>query len=158
MPRHWIIARGAYRLWRHHMAFLWEWAGIAFPIGAVYPTEFDALVGMHMGVAGTPETVRRYIAETVEKTGIIFRRRHDLRLIALRSSRPFGRPVRERGDARVPVNGSPSGDEKSHLSRSRSNLPPPPHPESRNCHVPALQRASRQISALFEAPLVHCLP
>ncbi len=66
------IARGAYRLWRHHMAFLWEWAGIAFPIGAVYPTEFDALVGMHMGVAGTPETVRRYIAETVEKTGITY--------------------------------------------------------------------------------------
>jgi alkanesulfonate monooxygenase SsuD/methylene tetrahydromethanopterin reductase-like flavin-dependent oxidoreductase (luciferase family) len=63
-------ARSAYRLWRHHMAFLWEWAGIPFPIAAVYPTEFDALVGMHMGVAGSPETVRRYVADTVEKTGI----------------------------------------------------------------------------------------
>jgi alkanesulfonate monooxygenase SsuD/methylene tetrahydromethanopterin reductase-like flavin-dependent oxidoreductase (luciferase family) len=63
-------ARNAYRLWRHHTAFLWEWAGIPFPIAAVYPGEFDALVGMHMGAAGSPETVRRYVADTVEKTGI----------------------------------------------------------------------------------------
>jgi alkanesulfonate monooxygenase SsuD/methylene tetrahydromethanopterin reductase-like flavin-dependent oxidoreductase (luciferase family) len=62
--------RSAYRQWRHHMAFLWEWGGIPFPIGAVYPDEFDALEGMHMGVAGTPETVRRYITETVDRTGI----------------------------------------------------------------------------------------
>jgi hypothetical protein len=52
------------------MAFLWEWAGIPFPIAAVYPTEFDALVEMHMGVAGSPETVRRYVADTVEQTGV----------------------------------------------------------------------------------------
>ena len=63
-------ARSAYRLWRHHMAFLWEWAGIPFPIAAVYPSEFDALVEMHTGVAGSPETVRRYVAETVERTGV----------------------------------------------------------------------------------------
>jgi alkanesulfonate monooxygenase SsuD/methylene tetrahydromethanopterin reductase-like flavin-dependent oxidoreductase (luciferase family) len=62
--------RSAYRQWRQHMAFLWEWGGIPFPIGAIYPEEFDALEGMHMGVAGTPETVRRYITETVERTGI----------------------------------------------------------------------------------------
>ena len=62
--------RSAYRQWRHHMAFLWEWGGVPFPIGTVYPEEFDKLEGMHMGVAGTPETVRRYITETVERTGI----------------------------------------------------------------------------------------
>ena len=62
--------RSAYRQWRHHMAFLWEWGGIPFPIGAIYPAEFDTLEGMHMGIAGTPETVRRYITETVERTGI----------------------------------------------------------------------------------------
>ena len=66
------IARGAYRQWRHHMAFLWEWAGIPFPIGAVYPDEFEALEGMSMGVAGSPETVRRYVADSVEKTGITY--------------------------------------------------------------------------------------
>jgi alkanesulfonate monooxygenase SsuD/methylene tetrahydromethanopterin reductase-like flavin-dependent oxidoreductase (luciferase family) len=27
------IARAAYGLWRHHMAFLWEWGGMEFPIG-----------------------------------------------------------------------------------------------------------------------------
>jgi len=97
-------ARSAYRLWRHHMAFLWEWAGIPFPIAAVYPGEFDALVGMHMGVAGSPETVRRYVADTVEDDRHqLFRRRHDLRLAALRSGGALRGLVRKRGNARIPV-------------------------------------------------------
>jgi alkanesulfonate monooxygenase SsuD/methylene tetrahydromethanopterin reductase-like flavin-dependent oxidoreductase (luciferase family) len=66
------IARGAYRQWRHHMAFLWEWAGIPFPIAAIYPDEFEALEGMNMGVAGSPDTVRRYVANSVEQTGITY--------------------------------------------------------------------------------------
>jgi alkanesulfonate monooxygenase SsuD/methylene tetrahydromethanopterin reductase-like flavin-dependent oxidoreductase (luciferase family) len=66
------IARGAYKAWRHYMAFLWEWAGIAFPIGMIYPDEFTALQGMGMGIAGTPETVRRYIAATAAETGITY--------------------------------------------------------------------------------------
>jgi alkanesulfonate monooxygenase SsuD/methylene tetrahydromethanopterin reductase-like flavin-dependent oxidoreductase (luciferase family) len=66
------IVRGAYRQWRHHMAFLWEWGGVPFPIGAVYPEEFETLAGMGMGVAGSPETVRRFVADTVEQTGITF--------------------------------------------------------------------------------------
>jgi alkanesulfonate monooxygenase SsuD/methylene tetrahydromethanopterin reductase-like flavin-dependent oxidoreductase (luciferase family) len=66
------IARGAYRKWRHYMAFLWEWAGIPFPIAMIYPDEFDALQANGMGVAGTPETVRNYIAATAEQTGITY--------------------------------------------------------------------------------------
>jgi alkanesulfonate monooxygenase SsuD/methylene tetrahydromethanopterin reductase-like flavin-dependent oxidoreductase (luciferase family) len=66
------IARSAYRLWRHHMAFLWEWGGIEFPVKAIYPDEFDALQAMGMGIAGTPETVRRYIASAVAATGITY--------------------------------------------------------------------------------------
>jgi len=66
------LMNGAYRKWRHHMEFLWEWGGIPFPIGMVYPPEFDALEQMSMGVAGSPETVRRYVAQTVEQTGITF--------------------------------------------------------------------------------------
>lgn len=66
------IARGAYRAWRHHMAFLWDWAGVEFPIAAIYPAEFDALLAMRMGVAGTPETVSRYIAATVAATGVTY--------------------------------------------------------------------------------------
>ncbi len=64
------LMRSAYRQWRHHMAFLWDWGGIPFPIGMIYPEDFDKLESMHMGVAGSPETVRRYIAATVELTGI----------------------------------------------------------------------------------------
>jgi alkanesulfonate monooxygenase SsuD/methylene tetrahydromethanopterin reductase-like flavin-dependent oxidoreductase (luciferase family) len=66
------IARPAYRQWRHHMAFLWDWGGLPFPIAAVYPEEFDALVAAGMGVAGSPGTVRRYIANSVEQTGITY--------------------------------------------------------------------------------------
>jgi alkanesulfonate monooxygenase SsuD/methylene tetrahydromethanopterin reductase-like flavin-dependent oxidoreductase (luciferase family) len=66
------VMQGAYRQWRHHMEFLWDWGGIPFPIGMIYPKDFDALEAMHMGVAGSPETVRRYIAETVERTGVTY--------------------------------------------------------------------------------------
>ena len=54
------------------MAFLWEWGGLSFPIAMIYPDEFESLEGMSMGVAGSPETVRRYVADTVEKTGITY--------------------------------------------------------------------------------------
>jgi alkanesulfonate monooxygenase SsuD/methylene tetrahydromethanopterin reductase-like flavin-dependent oxidoreductase (luciferase family) len=64
------IMHDAYRVWREYMAFLWEWGGVPFPIGAVYPEEFEAAERMHMGVAGSPETVRRYVADTVAQTGI----------------------------------------------------------------------------------------
>jgi alkanesulfonate monooxygenase SsuD/methylene tetrahydromethanopterin reductase-like flavin-dependent oxidoreductase (luciferase family) len=66
------IARPAYRQWRHHMAFLWEWGGVPFPVAGVYPEEFDALQAMGMGIAGTPETVRRYIEAAVAATGITY--------------------------------------------------------------------------------------
>ena len=66
------LAGPAYRLWRHHMAFLWEWGGIPFPLGAIYPDDFAALEAMGMGVAGSPETVRRYVAQSVEATGITY--------------------------------------------------------------------------------------
>jgi alkanesulfonate monooxygenase SsuD/methylene tetrahydromethanopterin reductase-like flavin-dependent oxidoreductase (luciferase family) len=64
------LARTAYGLWRHHMAVLWEWAGIEFPLVKIYPKDFDALQAMGMGVAGTPETVVRYITAAVAATGI----------------------------------------------------------------------------------------
>ena len=64
------LAREAYRKWRHHMAFLWDWGGVPFPIGPVYPDNFEAFEAMHMCAVGSPETVRRYVAETVERTGI----------------------------------------------------------------------------------------
>jgi alkanesulfonate monooxygenase SsuD/methylene tetrahydromethanopterin reductase-like flavin-dependent oxidoreductase (luciferase family) len=66
------LAGPAYRLWRHHMAFLWEWGGIPFPLGAIYPDDFEALEAMGMGVAGSPDTVRRFVADSVEATGITY--------------------------------------------------------------------------------------
>lgn len=66
------LMRAAYRRWRYHMEFLWDWGGVPFPIGAVYPKEYETLEGMSMGIAGAPETVRRYVADTVEKTGITY--------------------------------------------------------------------------------------
>lgn len=66
------IARAAYQPWRTNMEMLWQWGGVEFPIGGVYPKDFDALRAMGMGVAGTPETVRRYIAETAAATGITY--------------------------------------------------------------------------------------
>jgi alkanesulfonate monooxygenase SsuD/methylene tetrahydromethanopterin reductase-like flavin-dependent oxidoreductase (luciferase family) len=66
------IARTAYRQWRHHMEFLWEWGGLPFPIAAVYPPEFETLEQMGTGIAGAPDTVRRYITQSVEQTGITY--------------------------------------------------------------------------------------
>jgi alkanesulfonate monooxygenase SsuD/methylene tetrahydromethanopterin reductase-like flavin-dependent oxidoreductase (luciferase family) len=64
------IARAGYPAWRKSMAFLWEWAGMEFPIAFIYPSSFEELQKMGMGIAGTPETVRRWIANLVEETGI----------------------------------------------------------------------------------------
>ncbi len=64
------IGRRAYRRWRDAMEMLWKEAGAKFPIGAVYPDTFDELLKIGNGVAGSPETVRRWIAEEVEATGI----------------------------------------------------------------------------------------
>jgi alkanesulfonate monooxygenase SsuD/methylene tetrahydromethanopterin reductase-like flavin-dependent oxidoreductase (luciferase family) len=66
------VARAAYAKWRHYMAFLWDWAGIPFPIAMIYPDEFDALQGNGMGIAGTPEKVRKFIAATAKQTGITY--------------------------------------------------------------------------------------
>jgi alkanesulfonate monooxygenase SsuD/methylene tetrahydromethanopterin reductase-like flavin-dependent oxidoreductase (luciferase family) len=66
------IARAAYRSWRHHMAFLWDWGGVPFPIAGIYPTEFDALQANGMAVAGTPDSVRRFITSTVAATGVTY--------------------------------------------------------------------------------------
>jgi alkanesulfonate monooxygenase SsuD/methylene tetrahydromethanopterin reductase-like flavin-dependent oxidoreductase (luciferase family) len=66
------IARAAYRPWRRHMAFLWEWGGVEFPVGMIYREEFDTLQTMGMGVAGTPDTVARYIETAVAQTGITY--------------------------------------------------------------------------------------
>ena len=48
-------------LGRHTLS---DWCG--------YPDDFEALEATDIGVAGTPETVRRYIADSVAQTGITY--------------------------------------------------------------------------------------
>ncbi len=66
------IARAAYGPWRYNMEMLWTWGGVEFPIGGIYPEDFDTLQARGMAIAGTPETVRRYIAAAVAATGITY--------------------------------------------------------------------------------------
>src|SRR5262245_33634159 len=66
------VARAAYRTWRHHMAFLWDWGGMEFPIAGIYPDDFDTLQARGMAIAGTPETVRHFVAATAAATGITY--------------------------------------------------------------------------------------
>ena len=66
------IARAAYGPWRKSMAFLWEWYGVEFLIASIYPGDFDALQKAGMGIAGSPQTVRRWVADLVAETGITY--------------------------------------------------------------------------------------
>jgi alkanesulfonate monooxygenase SsuD/methylene tetrahydromethanopterin reductase-like flavin-dependent oxidoreductase (luciferase family) len=66
------IARAGYRTWRNNMEFLWKLARVPFPIAGVYPEEFEALQAMGTAIAGTPDTIRRYIASTIATTGITY--------------------------------------------------------------------------------------
>ncbi|MGZ5864917.1 MAG: LLM class flavin-dependent oxidoreductase [Xanthobacteraceae bacterium] len=66
------IARPAYRSWRESMAFLWNWGGLKFPVAQVFPEDFDALQAIGMGVAGSPDTVRRYVTSSADATGATY--------------------------------------------------------------------------------------
>lgn len=65
------IARRAYRRWFDSFAHLWHANGEAVPfIGALYPEEWDDLQAIGNGFAGSPQSIRRFVQEQVEKTGI----------------------------------------------------------------------------------------
>ena len=58
-----------------------------------------------MGVAGAPETVRRYVAESVAQTGITyFVCDFAFGSLPYAAAARFGRTVRERGYAGLPLN------------------------------------------------------
>lgn len=65
------IARRAYRKWHDSFTHLWRQAGMEVPfVSTLYPPEWDDLQAVGNGYAGSPETVKRLVAEEVEKTGI----------------------------------------------------------------------------------------
>ncbi|MFN3655758.1 MAG: LLM class flavin-dependent oxidoreductase [Pseudolabrys sp.] len=64
------IAQAAYPRWREAMEFLWKRGGVPFALKEIYPETFAALAGIGHGVAGSPATVRDYMARLREETGV----------------------------------------------------------------------------------------
>jgi alkanesulfonate monooxygenase SsuD/methylene tetrahydromethanopterin reductase-like flavin-dependent oxidoreductase (luciferase family) len=63
------IARRAYPRWRGNFRWLFARHGAEPRISALYPPTFDQLAAIDNGVAGSPQTVRDFIAAEVEATG-----------------------------------------------------------------------------------------
>ncbi len=63
------IARRAYPRWRDSFRWLFARHGAEPRIAALYPPTFDELMAIDNGVAGSPRTVRDFIAAEVEATG-----------------------------------------------------------------------------------------
>ena len=64
------IAQAAYPRWRNAMDYLWRRSGVAFVLKEIYPTDFAALQDIGHGVAGSPATVRDYIARLQSEAGV----------------------------------------------------------------------------------------
>lgn len=67
------IARRAYACWAERFDQLWRARGTpvrtAFPpIAALYPETWDEVEAVGNGIAGSPETVRRFVLEEAERT------------------------------------------------------------------------------------------
>jgi alkanesulfonate monooxygenase SsuD/methylene tetrahydromethanopterin reductase-like flavin-dependent oxidoreductase (luciferase family) len=63
------IARRVYPRWRTNFFWLFERHGSAPRVGALYPKTFDELAALGTAVAGSPQTVRNFIAADTEATG-----------------------------------------------------------------------------------------
>ena len=64
------IARNAYPRWRAAMEFLWKRSGQDFLLKEIYPMDFEALQAIGHGIAGSPATVREYIARLEREAGV----------------------------------------------------------------------------------------
>ena len=64
------IARRAYPRWVESFRWLWVRHGTLPGITAMYPGSFDELQALGHGIAGSPRTVRDFIAADVEATGV----------------------------------------------------------------------------------------
>jgi alkanesulfonate monooxygenase SsuD/methylene tetrahydromethanopterin reductase-like flavin-dependent oxidoreductase (luciferase family) len=65
-----LIAQAAYPRWRDAMDFIWRRSGVDFTLREIYPADFTALERIGHGIAGSPATVRDYIARLREETGV----------------------------------------------------------------------------------------
>ena len=64
------IARRAYAPWREAMEMLWLRSGVPYVLAPVYPKTYDELEAIGHGIAGTPSTVRDYIARLQGESGV----------------------------------------------------------------------------------------
>lgn len=64
------MARRAYAIWREAIELLWKRSGVPFVLAPVYPATFDELEAIGNGVAGSPSTVRDYVARLHEESGV----------------------------------------------------------------------------------------
>lgn len=64
------IAAGAYAHWRDAMEWIWRRAGVPFTLKDIYPADFPALAAIGHGIAGSPATVRDYIAQLKDEAGV----------------------------------------------------------------------------------------
>ena len=64
------IAGAAYLRWRQAMDWIWRRSNVDFILKEIYPEDFAALAAIGHGVAGSPATVRDYIAGLQAETGI----------------------------------------------------------------------------------------
>lgn len=64
------MARRAYAIWRDAIEMLWKRSGVPFVLAPVYPTTYDELEAIGHGIAGSPSTVRDYIARLHEESGV----------------------------------------------------------------------------------------
>jgi alkanesulfonate monooxygenase SsuD/methylene tetrahydromethanopterin reductase-like flavin-dependent oxidoreductase (luciferase family) len=60
------IARRAYPRWRQSFRWLFNRHGTEPRVIVIYPETFDGLIALNNGIAGSPETVRRFIAAEIE--------------------------------------------------------------------------------------------
>lgn len=64
------IARDAYPRWRQAMEFLWKRSGQDFGLKDIYPNDFESLQAIGHGIAGSPATVRDFVAKLEREAGI----------------------------------------------------------------------------------------
>jgi alkanesulfonate monooxygenase SsuD/methylene tetrahydromethanopterin reductase-like flavin-dependent oxidoreductase (luciferase family) len=64
------IARRAYPRWRASFRWLFERHNTEPRIAALYPESFDGMVALDNAVAGSPKTVRDFIAAEIAATGV----------------------------------------------------------------------------------------
>ena len=64
------IAAAAYPRWRQGMDWIWRRSDVEFTLKEIYPDSFAELAQIGHGVAGSPATVRDYVARLQQETGV----------------------------------------------------------------------------------------